>query len=186
MTESASPLDLENLKSGARWRGLYQMGELLPDVTYGRIFKAQHVGLMTDVIIRVFKVCDDTRARTCEAIRNAQNGGLVEFVEAVESDGRRVEIMQAAPAVTLREWIGRKNNNPAELVLIVKQLAHILGNLHQHGVVHLNVRPSTVYVRTTDGGLAVFLGGFDMAQLLEGVEGHISGPGRKGLRLNAL
>lgn len=173
LDKSVSPLDLDNLKPGACWRGFYQMVEQLPDVTYGKTFKAQHVGLMSEFVIRAFRVRDDVRSKTWDAIKRAQNSNLVELREAVQHDGRRVEVVHAAPAVTLREWAGRKKATGPEIELIVRQLSQALGSLHKVGVVHLNLRPDMIFVRSTEAGLNVMLGGFETAELLEGVEGPV-------------
>ncbi|MBK9991672.1 MAG: protein kinase family protein [Verrucomicrobia bacterium] len=173
LEKTASPLDLENLKTGARWRGIYQIVEQLPDVTYGKTFKAQHVGLMSDFVIRAFRVRDDVRAKAWDAIKRAQNKSLVELRESVQHEGRRVEVVQAAPAVTLREWAGRKKATRPEIELIVRQLSQALGSLHKVGVVHLNLRPDMIFVRSTEAGLNVMLGGFETAELIEGVEGPV-------------
>ncbi|MFT3782115.1 MAG: hypothetical protein QM790_08870 [Nibricoccus sp.] len=168
VSSASSVLDLEHFKAGSRWRGLYQIGELLPDVTHGKVFKALHVGLMTEVTIRSFKVRNDYRSRVWDSIKQAQNGALLELIEAVEAEGRRFEIVQSPPAVTLREWIGRKKPEQAELLLIIRQLVDSIGALHRHGLVHLNLRPDLIFVRTTDAGLNIVVGGFEMAQLVDG------------------
>lgn len=171
--KTVSPLDLENLKPGARWRSVYQIVEQLPDVTYGKVFTTKHVGLMNDFVIRAFRVRDNVRAQTWDAIKRAQNGDLLELLEAVQSDGRRIEVVQAPPTLTLREWAGRKKATRPEIELIVRQLTQALGSLHKQGVVHLNVRPDAIFVRTTEAGLNVLLGGFETAELLVGVEGPV-------------
>jgi len=166
---SAQPttgLDLENLISGGRWRGAYAIGEQMPDITHGRSFKALHVSLMNDVVIRSFRVSNGMRALTWERMGKSKNTALVELIEAVEDDGRRVEVIQAPPTVTLREWAGRRKASQAEIELIVRQLSEALGSLHKQDVVHLNLRADTIFVRATEGGLSVLLGGFETASLL--------------------
>jgi serine/threonine protein kinase len=166
LVKQTSSLDLENLASGKCWRGAYQIGEQLSDVTYGKVFKAQHIGAANEVVIRSFRVNDTVRSRTWEEIRKTKNSGLLGLIEGVEADGRRIEVIQAPPSVTLREWIGRRKPNRTEIELIVRQLSQSLSALHKQGIVHLNVRPDTIFVRTTEGGLNVLLGGFETATLL--------------------
>ena len=171
MAEGASSvtpdtLELLRLVPGSRWRGVYQIGEQLPDVTFGKVFKAVHVGVMNDVLIRSFKVGDDLRERSWEGICQAQNCVLLKPHEAIKGDGRRIEVTQAVPTLTLREWAGRTKACQPEIQLIVRQLSEALGSLHKQGVVHLNVRSDTIYVRTTDGGLSLTLGGLETAAVL--------------------
>lgn len=166
-------LELENLKPGARWHSVYQIVEQLPDVTYGKVFTATHVGLKSDFVIRVFRVRDDVRARTWDAIKRAQNGDMLELKEAVQGDGRRIEVVQGPPTLTLREWAGRKKATRPEIELILQQLTQSLGDLHKQGVVHLGLRPDAVFVRMTEAGLNVVLGGFETAELFEGVAGPV-------------
>jgi serine/threonine protein kinase len=159
-------LELLRLVPGSRWRGVYQIGEQLPDVTYGKVFKAMHVGVMNDVLIRSFKVSDDLRERAWKGICQAQNGVLLKPLEAITGDGRRIEVTQAVPTLTLREWAGRTKASQPEIQLIVRQLSEALGSLHKQGVVHLNVRSDTIYVRATEGGLSLTLGGLETAAIL--------------------
>jgi hypothetical protein len=160
-------LDFDNLVPGARWRECYRIGAQLTDVTHGKAFTGHHDGLMTDVVIRSFLVSDDLRKRTWEEIQRAKSGGLLNLIEAVEGAGRRIEVTQAAPALTLREWLGQHKASQPEIESIVRQLSQALGNLHKNGVVHLNVRSDTIYVCPTEGALAVLLGGFETATLLQ-------------------
>jgi len=165
---SSSTTDFENLVPGARWRELYRIGEQSPDITFGKAFKAHHEGLMADVVIRTFLVGDDLRKRTWTEIQQAKSGGLLELIEAVEDKGRRIEVIRAAPALTLREWLAQHKASPAEIESLVRQLSKALGALHKHGVVHLNLRSDTVFVRAVEGGLTVLLGGFETATLMQG------------------
>ncbi len=159
-------LDFENLKTGACWRGVYQIGDQLPEVTFGRVFKAMNVAVMNDVTIRSFRVNDNLRARAWDSIKRTKSGMLLNLIESVEGEGRRIEVTQAAPTLTLREWAGRRKANLGEIELIVRQLSEALGSLHSQGVVHLNVRADTIFVRSSEGGLNVLLGGFETATLL--------------------
>jgi serine/threonine protein kinase len=147
---------------------VYQIGEQLSDVTFGKVFKALHVGTMMDVVIRSFRVGDGSRAFIWAEIFQEKNSSLLQLIEAVEGDGRRIEVIQAAPSVTLREWAGRRKASRTEIELVVRQLSQALGSLHKRGVVHLNVRPDTIFVRSTEGGLSVLLGGFETAAFFQG------------------
>ena len=84
--------DIENLVPGARWRGVYQIGEQLSDVTFGKVFKALHVGTMMDVVIRSFRVGDGSRAFIWAEIFQEKNSSFLQLIEAVEGDGRRIEV----------------------------------------------------------------------------------------------
>ncbi len=123
---------------------------------------------MNVVAIRSFRVGDDVRARTWEEIKRVKNDGVLELVDAVEAEGRRIEVIQSPPAVTLREWASQRKATQVEIELITRQLSQVLGALHKRGVVHLNVRVDNIFVRATDGGLSVVLGGFETATLFGG------------------
>ena len=167
---ASSAADLENLVPGARWRGVYQIGEQLSDVTFGKAFKALHVGTMMDVVIRSFRVGDGSRAFIWAEIFQEKNTSFLELIEAVEGEGRRVEVTQAAPTVTLREWSGRRKTGQTEIELVVRQLSQALGRLHKRGLVHLNLRSDTIFIRQTDGGLNVVLGGFETVAFIQADE----------------
>src|SRR4051794_39775020 len=101
-------VDERSLTPGARWHGVYQIKDQVNDPAYGRIFKAIHVGSLDRVVIRSFKVDDDSRAQAWEKLSEIKDLSMTRPLEAFEADGRRIEITMAPPTLTLREWAARQ------------------------------------------------------------------------------
>ncbi len=158
---AAAELEWENLATGSRWRTNYHIGEQLEDITHGRIFKAAHVGNSESFYVRAFKVPDDTRKAVWDQLVALKGEGFIEVMEAAQADGKRAEVVRAAPTTTLREWTTHRKLAPGEIELLVRQLTQALHGLHQGGLVHLNLRPDTIFIKSTDAGLRAYIGGLE-------------------------
>jgi hypothetical protein len=161
----------ETLAAGSRWLDSYHVGAALPDSVASKCFKAVQLATGNDVVIRGLRVSDDRRAQTWHRLRTAGSDAWLRPLDVFESDGRRIEIMQAGPAVTLREWGATRRATLAEVREIVRRLAGFLNALHAENIVHLNVRPESVHVIDANGPRLV-LGGFEAATILPG-GGHV-------------
>lgn len=160
----SSDLDLENLVPGALWRGSYEVKETLPDITYGKLLSAKDTRTGENVVIRSFRVNDDLRARAWSQLSEYKGPGVVPLVEALEREGRRIEVTRLSSAKNLSEWAAGKPVSIEEVTAILRQLASIVVGLHRQSVAHLNLKPETVLVDTTAGkSLRVSVTGFEAA-----------------------
>ena len=156
-------LDLDNLVPGARWRGRYLIQEQSADITYGKVWSATEVETGRSVLVRSFRVNDELRERTWFSLTQYQGKGLVPLIESGEQEGRRVEVVGAAPGKTLASWAHGRVLTAAEIKPIVQQLATLLTTLHGLGVVLLQVNPHTVHIEEKADGLRMVLSGIESA-----------------------
>ena len=163
----------ETLATGTRWLEAYQIGESLPDAVAAKCFKAVQLSTGEEVVIRGLRVADGRRALAWRRLGAVEGAGWLRPLTVFESDGRRLEIMRAGPATTLREWGARRRATLVEVEALVRQLAAALQALHAGGVVHLNLRPEHVPV-IDENGPQVILGGLELATALGGGgDGHV-------------
>ncbi|ATC62849.1 hypothetical protein CMV30_02100 [Nibricoccus aquaticus] len=179
---AASPIPAmawETLATGTRWLEAYQVGEALPDAVAAKCFVAVQIATGNDVVIRGLRVMDERRAgawkRLCAEGGEGQMGWL-RPLEVFESDGRRIEVMLAGPAMTLREWGMERRVTLDEVRVLVRHLAGALNALHAGGVVHLNLRPEAVRVLDKNGP-HVILAGLELAVAVTGETGSAGAGG---------
>ncbi|MBA3850105.1 MAG: hypothetical protein C0502_08925 [Opitutus sp.] len=153
------------LSPGKRWRN-YQIGE--PDRAHGPgAFHAMDVGLMEGVTLcaRPIGPGAEVRRTVWQLLETLPAGNLVPLREAVEDDGWRYEIVAAPSGTSLRDWIACHQIGPSELETVIRQLTLLLEAMHTAGVVHLRVRPDTIFINEAERNLEVCLGGIGVATL---------------------
>src|SRR6266496_170502 len=148
---------------GQRWR-TYQIGDPLP-CEVGWMFHAVNVGMLDDVVIRVLPIGPLTamRAKTWDELSSFDHAGLLKGIGAYEEGEYRFEISLPPPTTTLKEWAACRQASIEDVDTLMKQLAVVLSALHDRGVVHLNLRPDTIYITTAEAGLHVAIGGLEIA-----------------------
>jgi hypothetical protein len=151
------------LTVGQRWHA-YQIGDRI-ESTGVWCFQAVNVGMLDDVIVRAFPTGSEAGARTkaWKQIRDLCHPGIVEEFEEYEENGYRYEVSRVPPATTLREWAACRQASGADVETLIRQLAKIIAALHDRGVVHLNLRPDTIFIGTVEEGLQVIVGGLELA-----------------------
>ncbi|MFS8065679.1 MAG: serine/threonine protein kinase, partial [Byssovorax sp.] len=90
--------------------------------------------------------------------------GVVKVHEVVKIRNRVVVVMEDFGGRPLRSLLGQRRIEVQEALVIARELAKILGELHREHVVHRNVEPSNIYVDTESG--VVKLANFDIASRL--------------------
>lgn len=152
------------LRVGQRWRDLV-IEAAVPGAP--RCFAANHVGLMENVVVRAVAVGPATEWRrgAWESLGAVTDSKVVRCLEAHEESGWRYEVTAMPPPMTLREWMAAHRPSFADIEGFVRQMAAALGALHTHGVVHLNIRPESIFVDDTRGEPVYVLGGLQEATL---------------------
>jgi hypothetical protein len=124
---------------------------------------------MLDVVLQVRPVEAEAEARrnVWRVLQELPEENFTPASEAHEEGGLRYEIFSAAPGQSLREWLGAHRPTAAMIEAVVQQLAQNIETLHQAGLVHLNLRPETVYVGEDDHHLKIVIGGLYKAQVTD-------------------
>jgi len=148
---------------GQRWRE-YQIGDQI-ESDAGWCYHAVNVGMLEDVEIQVLPRNEQTemRVQAWAELRSLEQPGLIKGIDSYEDNGYRFEISRSAPRTTLREWAVCRQASLDDVQTLVQQLSDVLITLHDRGVVHLNLRPDTIYILSEEAGLHVTVGGLGHA-----------------------
>jgi Protein kinase domain len=150
-------------ESGQRW-WRYDLAEMIPGGP-GRCFDAIDADGHGEVVIRVTPVGPATEARRAAwtVLENLEQPWTVGLIEAQEEQGLRYEVSRLPPPLTLREWATLREVSLRDFETLVRQLARMVQALHERGIVHLNLRPDTLYAAAVEGELQLCLGGLELA-----------------------
>jgi serine/threonine protein kinase len=142
---------------GERFAG-YELEERVGEGGMGVIFKARDPRLERDVALRIIgaEVAGDsvTRARLnreSTTLASVDHANVVPIYEAGESDGRLFIASRWVRGISLGSLVGEQGPlEPRRAVRIVNQVASALQAAQGLGIIHRNVKPSSVLVTDTD------------------------------------
>ena len=156
-------------RSEARQFGSYELEELVHESQSGVVYKARDVRLQRTVALRIVApgLTDDpvTRARLnreATAIAQVDHPNVLPIYEVGEHDGSLFIAsgwVDGRRLSTLLRDEGRLE--PGRAVRLVNQAARALQTTHDHGILHRNVRPSSILVTASDH---VYLTDFEYAR----------------------
>lgn len=153
------------LVTGGRWQG-YQIDAALVG---GRpnTFEATHIGRMEKVLISATLISKSTAARRAvwEQLSTSlpPDSRISTCLEAQEEEGWRYEVTNHSSAVTLREWVACHQPEAWTQKHVLEQLSVALSAMHSIGIVHLNVKPESIYLSGDGASMEITLGGLDLA-----------------------
>jgi serine/threonine-protein kinase len=139
----------------------------------GAIFAATHVNLNRTVAVKLIRT--DLLSQPTSVARfkrEARMAAQVEHPHAVtvydfgSLDGIGAYLaMEFVRGESLRSMLKRRGPLPlADAVEIASQVASVLGAAHRHGIVHRDVKPANILIRSDAGRLAVKLTDFGIAK----------------------
>ena len=96
--------------------------------------------------------------------------GAVQVLDVVDADGVAAIAMELVDAPSLRELMKSGPLEPAQAAMIAAQVATTLGRAHADGIIHRDVKPENILVRSdgTSGEVRALLSDFGIASSLEG------------------
>ncbi|WP_051579886.1 serine/threonine-protein kinase [Pseudonocardia acaciae] len=149
--------------------GPYQIEGLLGSGGMGTVWLARHGRLGHRVALKQVPVADDAQARrrTLDEGRHAaqlhRHPDVVEVIDVLEDDRHVWLVMEYVPSVTLADLVARHGPlEPGEVARIGARVAAALAAAHEHGILHRDVKPHNVLIRTD--GTGVKLGDFGVAR----------------------
>lgn len=163
---SASPPSIEDIDS--QYKILGPLGSSLT----GKSFLARHRELDRLVVVKLMHVAADSRvrerfereARALAQVRDDHVARLLAYGRT--ADGRRYMIVEHVEGQTLRHALQRWGRLPERRALrILDQLARGLAAVHEHGLVHRNLKPENVLLgQAQDGRELVKLTNFGLVR----------------------
>jgi serine/threonine-protein kinase len=135
--------------------GRYQIERLLGQGSYGSVYLAVDPQLQQQVVLKVLKddLVADANTRqwfTGEAKSLAQLSGLAQFEKVYnffESHQPPYLVMEAVSGQTLDAYLGRGGRSIEEALPILQQIAAALDTAHKNGLLHGDLRPSSVLLQ---------------------------------------
>lgn len=153
--------------------GEYRLVEELGESAMFRVFKARHVKLQRDVVIKFLRDSNasDRQAlarfrREMEAVGGIEHSNVVWATDAGEHEGTPYIVMEYLSGQTLQQIIAASGRLPiADACELARQAAVGLGCIHDRRMVHRDVKPSNLLL-TVDGVLKLL--DFGLVRLAEG------------------
>ncbi|MBA3343363.1 MAG: serine/threonine protein kinase [Gemmatimonadaceae bacterium] len=186
--------------SKARELGSYQLEELLGKGGMGEVYKAKHRLLARPAAVKLIspsaleasgpgagRVAVERFRREAEAAATLRSPHTIDLYDyGVAEDGTFYYVMELLDGVDLQELVTRHGPLPAERVIhLMRQVCDSLGEAHQRGLVHRDVKPSNIfacrmglavdYVKVLDFGLVKKGTDAPAKQMTLTAEGSVSG-----------
>jgi tRNA A-37 threonylcarbamoyl transferase component Bud32 len=155
----------------------YVVGRKIGEGGFGAVFEGKQVATGREVALKVLhphNVSDATvvarfrrEAEACSKLRNAHTVTLYDFDET--SDGILYLAMELVRGRSLQQIQKAEGPLPPVRVLnILHQIAEALGEAHEQGLVHRDMKPENVMVESRDGEDFVKVLDFGIAKIISG------------------
>lgn len=137
----------------------FRIEEPLGEGGMGRVFRAYDERLDRRVAIKVLVRDEDPDARTrlvreARAVAQLDHPNVVAVYDVGELDGSPYIAMELVQGRSLRSVVGDANVSPTERIRYLVEVAKALGAAHDAGLVHRDVKPENVIIRS-DGRVKV-------------------------------
>jgi hypothetical protein len=145
----------------ARNLGRYRLKRRLASGGMGDVWVAYHPGLKRDVAVKILKPEEQERSasalprfeREVRATADLKHPNTVRvFDYGTTEDGLRYYVMELLEGETLARHVSELGPMaPARALHITGQAARALGEAHEHGIVHRDVKPENLFLTSMGG-----------------------------------
>jgi hypothetical protein len=145
----------------ARNLGRYRLKRRLASGGMGDVWIAYHPGLKRDVAVKILRPEAMERSPSALARFEREARATTELVHpntvrvfdyGTTEDGLWYYVMELLDGETLAEHVSRLGPlTPARVIHIVGQAARALGEAHEHGIVHRDVKPENLFLTSLGG-----------------------------------
>ncbi|HEY8432089.1 MAG TPA: serine/threonine-protein kinase, partial [Sandaracinaceae bacterium] len=159
MASGTSPTPLTDLVVGHVVGERYEIEALLGEGGVGRVYRARHTALNRSVALKVLlaehegsEVLRERFRREAETLAALSHPHIVSVTDFGVDGEMLFLVMELLEGRTLAELLREGPIEPRRGLAIVRQVLLALGYAHARGVVHRDLKPHNVFVRTLDDG----------------------------------
>jgi predicted ATPase/signal transduction histidine kinase len=144
------------------------------------IYSGMRVSDRTSVILKTLTAQYPTPAQIAQLLheskilKNLNFPGVVKLYQLETYNNLPVLILEDFGGISLQESIGNNQLDLRSFLLIGIEIAKVLGQLHQHRIIHKDIKPSNIIVNIATGEVKIT--DFAIASLLPGENATISHP----------
>jgi serine/threonine protein kinase len=154
---TASPMMSQSSQALSRFLGPYECLERLGVGGMGSVYKARnrHTRQLVAVKVASRRVLNEPILLQrfeyeYEAARHLQHPQLVRALEHGVANGAPYLVMEYVPGKSLDKWIIEKRRlSLRDVTWVVEQIGGVLEYLHQHSIIHRDIKPGNILVSDT-------------------------------------
>jgi len=174
-----------NALAGRTIDGKYRIEAKLGEGGMGSVYRAKRLRIGDDVAIKILhpgvtdpKAADRFQLEAQAAARLKHSNVVVIHDFGTTEEGLQYLVMELVEGESLRQLIRQEGVIPATTAVeIVRQVCDALDDAHEHRVIHRDIKPDNIIVRTTTHGLRVKVLDFGIAKLRDDVAGNLTQTG---------
>jgi serine/threonine-protein kinase len=142
--------------------GRFELAEVVGQGSLATVYKAYQDNLERWVALKVLHVYDDTMLarfeREAKAIAQVRHPNILVVMEYNHDDGWSYIVMEYIEGGTLASYLQSKTLPWAEAVRLAIPIAEALHAAHQYGLIHRDVKPDNILMRSHDWPLLADFG----------------------------
>jgi hypothetical protein len=149
---------------GSCWRGKYEISAALAAADGAPAWTGRAVDGGQAIVLRAFRPVEPgARAQAWSKVSGIDSPHLQHARDSQRAGEWRVEIADALSGTPLNQWRASQTSIAASTIkAVVGQIAEALGALHAFELVHLNIRPESIFVEGEGADVLCRVGGLDM------------------------
>ena len=154
----------------------YELLEVLGEGGMGVVWKARQMRLNRLVALKLLRSAGMASAeslarfrREAEAVARLRHANIVQIYEVGEHDGEPYLALEFAGGGNLAQKLADGPLPPSQAAELVETLARAMHHVHQHGILHRDLKPGNVLLDETG---AAKIGDFGLAKQLDEATAH--------------
>ncbi|MEO1526585.1 MAG: serine/threonine-protein kinase [Planctomycetota bacterium] len=136
--------------------GDYRVLNLIAEGGQGAVYRADHPTLHRQVVIKITKHQFDADAQAAlvaegRTLATLDHPNLAKVHDLRFQEGRPYLVMEHIDGRSLADCLRSTAHTPEAAAILVGKIARGVHHAHRHGVIHKDLKPANVVIRSTDG-----------------------------------